>query len=95
MEVDVIPIILLVREGTAILHLRSAALTTSQLHWDHSVFKVYGSVGDRGHIQSTFFHPVEQKLYEIEINDENGHLDFSELTKQAIHEKQWELVRNK
>ncbi|NOU63604.1 hypothetical protein GC096_06145 [Paenibacillus sp. LMG 31461] len=90
-----IPIVMLVREGTAILHLKSAALTTQHLNWEQLVCKMYVSGDATERIQSTFFHPMEQKMYEIEIVHEHGRFEFSDATKQAIHEKQWELVRNK
>jgi alpha-D-xyloside xylohydrolase len=94
-EAGEIPIIILVIEGTAILHLKSAAQTTSHLDWSQIECRVYAASQDKKPIHSSFFHPEEQKMYEIELQNEKENYQFSRETMQIIKEEwHWEIHKS-
>ncbi|OCT15486.1 alpha-xylosidase [Paenibacillus pectinilyticus] len=91
-EAGVIPIVMLVREGAAILHLKEAALTTNHLDWDRMVCTLYMASEVEEIIQRTFYHPLEEKLYTVEVTQTNGCFQFTEATKQQIQAWDWEIM---
>jgi alpha-D-xyloside xylohydrolase len=89
-----IPIIIMVLEGTVLLHLKDAAQSTEQLDWNNIECRIYTSTDYIKPIQSSFYHPIEQRMYDINLQNENFQFHFSgEMTRIIKDEWDWKIRR--